>query len=209
MKIMIVGIGEVGTYYAKHWSNAGHELVLTYFRDQAKAEGLASQLGKNVSVRSSQNAVTTADVILFCPRFEHINDAANQLGDVGDAILIDANNPFNPERTGRAEMSALQTASSIIIDLFPRARHVKAFHNLGIQMILDHLPQSLVAFIASDDIKAAEIVMQLASEAHLTPLLSGALETAPLSEFPGPLFGIPFDSTHTAHEALMKAKSEK
>ncbi len=32
MKISIIGTGEVGTYYADHWSKAGHELVLTLLR---------------------------------------------------------------------------------------------------------------------------------------------------------------------------------
>src|SRR5262245_52914496 len=104
MKICIVGAGEVGAYYAKYWSKANHELVLTYFRDQSKVESLVSQLGKNVTVSAPQDAAADADVILFCPRFEHIEDAARQIGDIGEATLIDPNNPFNPERTGRANI---------------------------------------------------------------------------------------------------------
>ena len=42
MRISIVGLGEVGTYYAKYRSQSGHELVFTYFRDREKAEVLAA-----------------------------------------------------------------------------------------------------------------------------------------------------------------------
>ncbi|MBI1879558.1 MAG: NAD(P)-binding domain-containing protein [Chloroflexi bacterium] len=195
----------MGTYYAKHWSNAGHELVLTYFRDQTKVERLVSQLGKQVSFSAPHLAIANSDIILFCPRFEHIEDAAKQIGDIGEAILIDANNPFNPDRTGLAHIASNQTASMIITNLFPQARHVKAFHNLGIKTILDNSNHQLIAFVASDDTDAAKIVMDLASQAHLTPLLSGGLATAGLSEFPGPLFGIPFTTIQSAHEALTKA----
>ena len=143
MKISIIGTGEVGTYYAGHWSKAGHELVLTYYRDPIKIEALALRLGKNISVAPPQKAVAQADAVLFCPR------------------------------------------------------HVKAFHNLGIQTIIENSQRELVAFSASDDTDAAKLVMELATQAHLTPMLSGALATAALSEFPGPLFGVSF----TAQEA--------
>ncbi len=197
MKISIIGTGEVGTYYAGHWSKAGHELVLTYYRDQIKIEALASRLGKNVSVAPPQKAVAQADAVLFCPRFEHMEDAAKQIGDIGNVILIDPNNPFNPDRSGSANINPNQTAASMVANLFPRARHVKAFHNLGIQTIIENSQRELVAFIASDDTDAAKLVMELATQAHLTPMLSGAFATAALSEFPGPLFGVSF----TAQEA--------
>src|SRR6266496_37510 len=137
MKISIIGTGEVGTYYADHWSKAGHKLVLTYYRDQIKIETLALRLGKKVSVALPQKAVAQADVVLFCPRFEHMEDAAKQIGDIGNVILIDPNNPFNPDRSGPAIIKPNQTAASIVANLFPHARHVKAFHNLGIQTIIE------------------------------------------------------------------------
>ena len=201
MKISIVGAGEVGAYYAEHWSQAGHEIVLTYYRDQIKIDALASRLGKNVFVAPPQKALTKSDVVLFCPRFEHIEDAAKQIGDIRDSILIDANNPFNPDRSGRANINPNQTAASMVANIFPHARHVKAFHNLGIQTITESSQRELVAFIASDDTDAAEIVMKLATQANLAPMLSGSFATAALSEFPGPLFGIPF-TTQEARKSL-------
>lgn len=206
MKIGIVGAGEVGQYYAGHWSRAGHEVVLTYYRDPKKVETLASKLGKNVSIAPPQLALANVEVVLFCPRFEHIEDAAAQIGNLRDLILIDANNPFNPERTGRANLAPNQTAASIVANIFPHARHVKAFHNLGIQTILENSHRELVAFIASDDRSAVEIVMQLAIQAKLAPMRSGSFATATLSEFPGALFGIPF-TLQEARESLEAALS--
>jgi len=204
MKISIIGAGEVGRYYADHWSKAGHELVITYYRDQIKIETFAARLGKKVSVAPPQKAVAQTDAVLFCPRFEHLEDAAKQIGDIGDVILIDPNNPFNPDRSGPANINPNQTAASMVANLFPRARYVKAFHNLGIQTIIENSQRELVAFIASDDIDAAKLVMELATQAHLTPMLSGAFATAALSEFPGPLFGVPF-TTDQARKALEMA----
>jgi hypothetical protein len=204
MKISIIGAGEVGRYYADHWSKAGHELVITYYRDQIKIETFAARLGKKVSVAPPQKAVAQTDAVLFCPRFEHLEDAAKQIGDIGDVILIDPNNPFNPDRSGAANINPNQTAASMVANLFPRARYVKAFHNLGIQTIIENSQRELVAFIASDDIDAAKLVMELATQAHLTPMLSGAFATAALSEFPGPLFGVPF-TTDQARKALEMA----
>jgi hypothetical protein len=46
--------------------------------------------------------------------------------------------------------------------------------------------------------------MELATQAHLTPMLSAAFATAALSEFPGPLFGVPF-TIEQAQKALEMA----
>jgi predicted dinucleotide-binding enzyme len=133
-----------------------------------------------------------------------MEDAAKQIGDIGTVILIDPNNPFNPERSGFANIALNKTAASMVVDFFPRARHVKAFHNLGIQMIIQNNQRNLVTFIASDYTDAAKIAMDLATQAHLTPMLSGPFATSALSEFPGPLFGIPF-TPQEAQEELEKA----
>jgi predicted dinucleotide-binding enzyme len=201
MKIAILGVGAVGTYYAKYWQKEGHELILSYYRDQAKLESFAATLGENVSWASPAEAVKAAELILFCPRFEHIEDAAAKMGDIHDKILIDANNPFNPERTGLAQLPPEQSAASLVAALFPNARHVKALHNLGIQTILDHKPRRLAAFVAGDDAEAVRIVMGLLSQADLDPLATGAFATARFSEFPGPLFGLAF-SREEAEAAL-------
>jgi predicted dinucleotide-binding enzyme len=205
MKIAIVGVGAVGSYYAEHWQRAGHELILSYYRDQAKLEAFAANLGKNVSWASPAEAVKAAELILFCPRFEHIDDAAAKMGDIQNKILIDANNPFNPERTGLAQLPPEQSAASLVAALFPNARHVKALHNLGIQTILEHKPRQLVGFVAGDDAEAVRIVMALLREAGLDPLATGAFSTARLSEFPGSLFGLAFSRAEA--EAALSALS--
>jgi predicted dinucleotide-binding enzyme len=159
-----------------------------------------------VSFASPEHASAQADVILFCPRFEHIEDAAQKVGDIGQKILIDANNPFNPERTGMAKLAPRQTAATLVASLFPEARHrhVKALHNLGIQTILNHSPRQLVSFVAGDDSEAVNIVTNLLRAARLDPMPTGLFATSRLSEFPGPLFGLAF-TREEAETALQQA----
>jgi predicted dinucleotide-binding enzyme len=193
MKITIAGVGQVGTYYAEKWHRAGHQLTLTYYRDRNKVDAFAAGLGSDVSIAPPVQAIADAEVILFCPRFEHIQDLAEKIGDVGQRILIDANNPFNPERTGPASLPVNQTAATLVASLFPSARQVKALHNLGIQTILNHQPRKLIGFVAGDDTEAVGVVSSLLSEALLDPMPTGSLSTSALSEYPGPLFGMPFN----------------
>ncbi len=204
MHIAIIGVGEVGRYYATHWSRAGHTLDLTFVRDRERAAEFAQRLGPNVRVQEPRQAVAGADIVLFAPRFEHIADAADAIGPVGDTILIDANNPFTRERDALVELGDGQTAATVVQRHCEPTRHVKAFHNLGIKMIDDHAGTPLVAFVASDDVAAAATVSGLAIDAGLIPLLTGPIATAAWSEPPGPLFSRPFSLTaaHAAIEAI-------
>ncbi len=144
-------------------------------------------LGKIDYIEPDQIAAE-ADIVLFAPRFEHLDQARDLVGGLAGKIVIDPNNPFNPARDGPARLQAGETAAGIVVGLFPRARVVKALHNVGVQTILGHREGQLAGFVASDDASAADIVAGLVSSAMLTPIVTGGIRTAALSEFPGPPF---------------------
>lgn len=184
MKIVLVGLGEVGGFYLDHWARAGHDLRYSFVRDQA---GAAARAAGRAAYIEPEETGGWADVVLFAPRFEHLSDAADAIGDLGALVLIDPNNPFNPTRDGVVDLGG-RTAAELLKERFPKARIVKAFHNLGVASIRA-AERPLAAFIASDDAQAAAVAAELAFAAGLVPVETGRLVTARLSEFPGPLFG--------------------
>lgn len=184
MRIAIIGAGAVGSHYAARWVDAGHEVVLSYTRDHAALASRAKQLGARAATPA--DAVTGADVVVFSPPFELIADAAAEVGEVGGAIVIDTTNPFTPDRSGIVELPGGATAFTEVRSVFPRARLVKALHNLAIAQLAD--ADRPVAFVAGDDAAARRTVSNLVVDAGLTAFETGGLQTATLSEAPGPLF---------------------
>lgn len=197
MKIAIVGAGNVGRLYGTRWVERGHEVTFGYVRDHARLDAFVAQLGPAASVADTAELTPGADLILFSPPFEQIDDAAGRIGPADGIPLIDTTNPFNPERTGLVDLGATTSAAKVA-GLFPHARVVKAFHNLSVEQAADPAAATAppVIFLAGDDEGAKNLAARLVIDAGLVPFDTGALSTAHLSEAPGPLFMNPCTVTN-------------
>jgi predicted dinucleotide-binding enzyme len=185
MRIAIVGAGAVGMLYAERWVAAGHEVVVSYTRHEDRLAEKAAAVGAGAS--APRDAASGADVVLFCPPFECIADAAAQVGPLRGRVVIDTTNPFNPERTGLVELDEGDTAFRAVGRAFPGSVVVKAFHNLAVAQVIDAASRPVV-FVAGDDPAARSLAATLVTDARLTSIETGELATAALSEAPGPLF---------------------
>lgn len=202
MKIAVVGAGAVGMLYAEKWVAAGHTVVLSYTRNPDRLPQKAAAIG--ASAATPREAASVADVVLFCPPYECIDDAADQLGSVAGTVLIDTTNPFNPDRSGLVDLAEGETAFKAVARAIPGARQVKAFHNLAVAQVTDAAVDRPVIFIAGDAEDARQVVSRLVIDAGLTPVETGDLETARLSEAPGPLF-MTIMNADDSHAALGKS----
>lgn len=194
MHIAIAGTGEVGEFYGRRWIAAGHTVTFTHARDHDKARALAAALGPAASFEPSLSAAPRPDVAVLAARLESFEEALDQLGDLQGMPLIDAVNPFSPDRTGLVDLGG-RTAADVVGESLSRrggALHVKALHSDGVQRIID-TAYPVALFIAGDDPGAVAIAETLVTDAGLVPVFTGALETASLSEPPGPLFGQGYD----------------
>lgn len=186
MRLAVVGAGVVGRHYAAAWLSAGHQVVLSFSRDPAALADRAARLGAESA--PPREAATGADVVVFSPPFELIADAAAQVGPQPGTIVIDTTNPFTPDRTGIVPLAEGGTAFRAVESAFPGSRVVKALHNLAIAQVEAAGSTAPVGFVAGDDPDARAVVSGLLRDAGLTPVETGDLDSARLSEAPGPLF---------------------
>lgn len=56
MRIGIVGAGNIGTALARAWVAAGHEVLLSFSRDQGRLRRLAQELGPSATVGGPADA---------------------------------------------------------------------------------------------------------------------------------------------------------
>jgi len=192
VRIAVIGAGAVGMHYARKWREAGHTVTLAYTRNRDGLAARASEIGAETA--SPRDAVSDADVVLFSVPFEHIRDAAQQIGPLHDQVVIDSTNPFTPDRSSVVELAPGQTAFSIVAHALPGARLVKALHNLGVVQVEDPHQQPVI-FVVSTDAEARSVVSGLVTEAGLVAVESDDSSAVAATEAPGRLFTAPLDAT--------------
>ena len=65
MRIGVIGAGRIGGGIARQLAGAGHELKLSFSRDQARLDSLAQEIGPGASVGTPREAVEFGDVVVI------------------------------------------------------------------------------------------------------------------------------------------------
>src|SRR5437660_11187139 len=94
MKIGVIGAGRIGGNCARQAVKAGHEVMLSFARDQAKLEALASELGDRATVGTPAEAVAFGDVVILSVPWDTIPEALAQAGELSGKVVIDTTNQF-------------------------------------------------------------------------------------------------------------------
>jgi len=119
-------------------------------------------------------ATLRADVVVFAPRFEHIDAAAQAAGSFEGKIVIDTSNPYNPERNGFLDLGD-QTVAQFVSARLPSARYVRGFNTIPTETLLPELagrsgPDRAVLLLSGDDSAAKAIAAGLVRDAGLEPV---------------------------------------
>src|SRR5919204_3184657 len=130
MRIAIVGTGRIGANAARLFAKAGHEVVLSFSRDQDKLEALAAELGGRAA--SPREAVQAAEVVFFSVPWRIVDDVLEQTGSLAGRIVIDTTNQYG--RGGWEDLGG-RTAAQVNAARKPGARYTKAFNTFtsGVQ----------------------------------------------------------------------------
>lgn len=82
MKIGIIGAGRIGGNCAARAVKGGHEVMLSFARDESKLQALADELGEQASVGSAGEAAQFADVLILSVPWGVIPEALQEAGDL-------------------------------------------------------------------------------------------------------------------------------
>ena len=126
MKIAVLGAGRVGSTIGRLWHAAGHDVTFTA-RHATRPRAMAAELGDHAHAAPVADAVAAADVVLVAVPGPAVTDALQAAGRLGGRIMLDAANSFGQQ----------QQSLRSLTDAFPRARWVRAFNSLSINIMAD------------------------------------------------------------------------
>jgi predicted dinucleotide-binding enzyme len=172
-------------------AKAGHEVVLSFSRDQDRLAALAAELGGRAG--TPREAVDASEVVLFSVPWRIIDDVLEQTGSLQGRIVIDTTNQFG---AGGWEDLGGRTAAQVNAARMAGARYTKAFNTMTAGFQAEAAgrtgPDRVVMFLCGDDEEAKQIVSGLIDDAGFIPIDMGTTaDAAPMEapRRPGAVYG--------------------
>jgi len=125
VRIGLIGAGHIGAGLARQFAGAGHQVMLSFSRDEAKLGQFAAQLGQDTKIGRPADAVAFGEVVVVSVPWSAIPEALAQAGPLTGKIVIDTTNQFGTPAPPRG-----QTAASFNAARMPGARYTKSFNTL-------------------------------------------------------------------------------
>lgn len=186
MRIGILGSGLLGGKLGTILARAGHQVVFSYSRSDAKLARLADEAGAAARAGTPAEAARDADVMLLAVHWSRVDDVLEQAGDLAGKVIVNCSLPMNDDDTGLVVAHTSSGAEELARKV-PGARVVSAFHTLPSEVLFSvfegtggAVPPTLV--YSGDDADAKEVAAQLIRDAGLEPLDAGPLRVARYSE---------------------------
>jgi 8-hydroxy-5-deazaflavin:NADPH oxidoreductase len=178
--VAVLGAGRIGGNIARQLARAGHRVVLSFGRDEAKLQALADELGG--SVAAPADAVAASEVVVVSVPWSALPEALEQAGSLAGKIVIDTTNQFG---AGPRPVDG-QTAAAFNAERMPGARYTKSFNTLtaGFQAQTAHREPRVVQWVCGDDPGAKELVAGLIQDAGYEPVDLGGTAGCAVMEAP-------------------------
>jgi predicted dinucleotide-binding enzyme len=190
-RIGIIGTGDIGGALARHWAEAGHELLISS-RHPEKLQALAKKLGPNVKVGTPREAAAFGDVVMLAVPY----GATPQIGrdyatELKGKVVLDAGNPY-PSRDGEMAVRDRERGTGVAsAEYLPGTKLVRAFNAINSGPLAREAfrtPEKIGIPLAADDPKAMEIASQLVTDAGFDPVPVGGLARAREFDFGTPVY---------------------
>ena len=184
MRVGIVGAGRIGGGLAGQLAGAGHQVLLSFRRDQAALDRLARQLGPGASSGSPADAVAFGEVVVISVPWSALPLALGQAGPLTGKIVIDTTNQFGAPPLPRGD----QTAAAFNAARMPGARYTKSFNTLTSGFQAEVAGRSgderVVQWLCGDDPGAKEVTARLIEDAGFAPVDLGSTAGCAVMEAP-------------------------
>jgi 8-hydroxy-5-deazaflavin:NADPH oxidoreductase len=180
MKVAVVGAGRIGGNVAAQLARSGHEVTVSFARDQERLRALAAAIG--ASAATPADAVAPAEVVVLSVPWDAIPAALEQAGPLDGKVVIDTTNQFG---TGPKPADG-ETAAAFNAARMPGARYTKSFNTLtsAFQERTAHGSPRVVQWICGDDDAARTLVAGLVRDAGYEPVDLGGTRDCAVMEAP-------------------------
>jgi hypothetical protein len=182
MRVGIIGAGHIGGNIARRLALAGHQVTVSFARDQAGLAALAAEVG---CIAAEPADAAAAEVVVVSVPWGVIDEAIRAAGSLDGKIVIDTTNQFG--RTRALDLSG-RTAARVNAERMPGARYTKSFNTLTAAFQAEAAnraePQRVVQWLAGDDDDAKRVVSALISDAGYIPVDLAAIDNCSVMEAP-------------------------
>jgi predicted dinucleotide-binding enzyme len=178
LRIGIIGTGRIGGALARHWVDAGHEVLMSS-RHPEELEPLARELGPKARVGTPREAAQFGSVVLVSVPYGAMPQiGADFAADLEGKVIIDTSNPV--ERRDGAEALEWQRKGAGVstAELLKNERVVRAFNCIPAASLANEAnrePARLAIPIGGDDAEAIAIAERLVRDAGFDPVMVGSL----------------------------------
>jgi 8-hydroxy-5-deazaflavin:NADPH oxidoreductase len=183
MKIGVIGAGRIGGNLATQWARRGHEVVVSFKRDEAELASFADSIGARWG--SIGDAADQGDVVVISVPWTELDRVAAAVH-VGDKAVVDTTNQY--AAGGIARDFNEPTAAEHNARRFSTSRLVKSFntYTAGFQAEVGdgRHPEPVAMFLGGEDADAKAIVATLVRDTGFEPVDLGGWSTISLLEAP-------------------------
>jgi predicted dinucleotide-binding enzyme len=182
VKVGIIGPGSIGRALAKRLRRAGHDIRLSFSRDEARLRATAAALG--VGVGTPADVATWADVIALTTPWSALDAAIAALGDLSGKIVWDNSNAV------AADLSAMLIGTTTSVGEEVQKRAPGAYVVKCIPTFAELLDADdpringvpVTSYVAGNDAAAKTAVCRLLADLPTAPVDVGDLAAARLIE---------------------------
>src|SRR5262245_53256059 len=114
--------GKLGTLFAR----AGHDVVFSYARSEAKLQRLARAARGKAQARSPAEAAVHADAVLLAGQWSRVDELLRQAGDLAGKVILSCSLPMSADDTVLVVAHTSSGAEELAKQV-PLARVVSAF----------------------------------------------------------------------------------
>jgi len=186
MRIGILGSGLMGGKLGTIFARAGHEVVFSYSRSDAKLKKLAREAKGKSRAGTPREAAQDADGLLLAVHWSRVNHVLKQAGDLSGKVIITCSLPMNLDDT-ELVISGTSSGAEALAKKLPAARIVSAFNTVPSEVLFNVFAArrkktrpSLI--YCGDDSKAKKIAARLIHDVGFDPVDAGPLRIARYTE---------------------------
>ena len=186
LRIGILGSGLMGAKLGTIFARAGHEVVFSYARSEAKLKRLARNAKGKARAGTPRQAADGADAVLLAVHWSRMDDVLSQAGDLSGTVVVSCSLPMNADDT---ELVVAHTSSGAeeLAKRLPTARFVSAFNTVPSEVLFDVYAGRRKAgrptlIYCGDDRKAKNVAVRLVRDVGFDPVDAGPLRIARLTE---------------------------
>ena len=186
MRIGILGSGLMGAKLGTLFARAGHEVVFSCARHQAKLKSLAKDAGRNAHAGSPREAVLDAGALLLAVHWLRVDDVLSEAGDLAGKVIVTCSLPMDADNT-RLVIGQTSSGAEELAKQVPEARVVCAFNTVPSEVFFGvyearrkSARPSLV--YCGDDAGSKEVAAGLIRDVGFEPVDAGPLRIARYTE---------------------------